>query len=102
MGSMTGERRSSHARAIWVVVAHANDRADRLLKRHIGIGTVKLVEVDAVQAEPAQAALQRFPQVLRPPVRRPLTRAGPLEPAFGGDHKALGIRMERFADDPLA
>ena len=36
------------------------ERAERLLERHVGVGPVHLVQVDAVGAQPAQAVGDRF------------------------------------------
>ena len=69
--------------------------------RHLGVDPVQLEQVDALEAEPAEAELALLAQVLGPTDRRP--HAGPLtgEPGLGGDHQVLGVGVERFEDEPL-
>src|SRR5205823_3076885 len=42
-------------------------RSDRFLDRGVGVDAMLLIEVDRVDAEPAQARLARLPHILRPP-----------------------------------
>jgi hypothetical protein len=83
-------------------VLQLDQRADGVLDRHRGVGPVELVERDLVELEPPQAALARLPQVVRMPVDRPLTGPGALQPALGGDHEVVRVRVERLADQLLA
>ena len=76
--------------------------ADRLLVGDVRVGAMKLVEVDALDAQRAQAALERRAQVLRAAVRRPAPGAGAQQPALGGDHEAVGVRVQRLGDELLA
>ena len=68
----------------------------------LGIGRVQLVEVDAIEAQTAQASLARLAQVLGPPVPRPGAGALAEEPALGGDHEALRVGVQRLGDQELA
>ena len=79
-----------------------DERAERVLERHLRVGPVELVERDLLEPEALQAAVARVAQVLGAPVRRPPVRAGPLEPALGRDHEILGVRRERLGDERLA
>ena len=63
------------------------ERADRLLDRHLGIVAVQLVEVDALELQPAQARVARAPQVLGPPVADAVLQPV-AEPALRRDHEA--------------
>ena len=47
------------------------ERAERIRERHLRVGRVQLVEVDALELEALQAAVDRAPQVLGPAVRLP-------------------------------
>src|SRR5829696_8373418 len=63
---------------------------------------MQLIEVDALELQPSQAALEGVSQALGPAVRRPRARPLPVETALGGDEQALRIRVERFGDELLA
>jgi hypothetical protein len=76
-------------------------RADRLRVGDLRVGAVVLVEVDAVDLQPAQRALAGGPQVLRVAVDRPLVRAGPLEAALRGDDEVLRVGVQRLGDQLL-
>ena len=52
-----------------------DEHAERVLDRHRGVEAVELVEVDALDAQTPQAALERRAQVLRAPVAIPRARA---------------------------
>ena len=52
------------------------EHAELLLARHLGVDAVQLEEVDALDAEPAQAHLALLAQVLGRPDRLPLAGAG--------------------------
>ena len=77
-------------------------RADRLLVGHLGVGPMKLVEVDALEAQGAQAAFECRAQVFGSSVGGPLVGGGPQQSALGGDHETVGIRIQRLGDELLA
>jgi hypothetical protein len=74
--------------------------ADLVLERNLRIHAMQLVEIDDVHAEPAQAHLHALTQVLRAAKRIPLVRAGPQQPALGGDRDAV-IGVQRLAQQVL-
>ena len=69
----------------------------------LGVDAVQLEEVDALQAQPAQAHQALLTQVLGTAHRWPLggvgTDAG--QPRLGPDHEPVRIRVQRFADELL-
>src|SRR5439155_16239124 len=69
---------------------------------HGGIDAVQLVEVDALELKPAQAAVARRAEVLRSPIGLPLVGPGALEAGLGRDHEPLRVGVERFGNEPLA
>jgi hypothetical protein len=83
-------------------LAHLRQGADGVLQRHVGVGTVELIEVDALELEAPQAALALLAQVLGPAVGVPHVRAGPDQAALGGDRKVVGVGMQRLGDQVLA
>src|SRR5262249_48540591 len=77
------------------------ERAHRLVKRHLRIGRMQLIDIDTLQLQPSQACLAGGAQMLRSAVVFPgLTPRSP-EPAFGRDEQAFRIRVERFGNEPL-
>ena len=76
--------------------------ANGFLERDFGIRAVKLIDIDLFDAEAPQATLTRGAQVLRAPIRFPCPGPRPEQPALGGDHEILGIRMEGLRDQSLA
>ena len=52
-------------------VEQLGDRAHRLRVRHVGVGTVELVQPDRLDPEPLDRRLGGLLEVLRPPVERP-------------------------------
>src|SRR5205823_7103916 len=79
------------------LVLQLAQRAQLILERDSGIDAVQLVQLDALELEAAQAALTGGAQVLRSAVRCPPVGAGPLEPAFAGDHQLRRIRVRASA-----
>jgi hypothetical protein len=77
-------------------------RAELLVLRHRGVDAMELPEVDALEAQPAQAAFELFAQALRPAARLPSLRSRPIEAALGGDHEAGRVRMQRRRDQLFA
>ena len=79
-------------------------RLERLRDRGDQVGLVKLVEVDVVGAEPAQAGLDRAPHVAPggpgTPVRA--VRAAHVHAELGGHHHVLTALAERPAEQLLA
>ena len=63
---------------------------------------MQLINVDAIQAQSFQAALDRFTQMLRGCIVRPDARASANPASLGRDHQVLGIRRERFGDQFFA
>src|SRR5262245_44047682 len=76
-------------------------RRATLVKRHLRLGRLQLIDIDTLQLQPAQACLAGGAQMLRSAVVFPgLTPRSP-EPAFGRDDQAFRIRVERFGNEPL-
>ena len=89
-------------------VAQLDERADRLLEGHLRIGCVQLVQVDGVDAEPAQAGVAHASEVFGPAVgrehrrsRRPRSEGARDEATFGRDEHVVGVGNERLGDDLL-
>ena len=79
------------------------DRAGDLLDRHVGVDPVLVVQVDHVEPEPAQRALDGAGDVLgaqHPAARLALDRVDVLG-ELGGDHDLVGVRGERLTDELL-
>jgi hypothetical protein len=77
------------------------DGAELLIRRHLGVDSMELPEVDSVQSEPLETSLQLSAQELGPPVLHPLIRSRPPEPTLGRDHQAR-VRVQRLGDELLA
>lgn len=75
---------------------------DLVGQRDLGVDPVQLIEVDPLHTQVAQAQFGLLPQVLGTAERAPVTRARTGQPALGGDHQVLGVRMQRLADELLA
>src|SRR5208282_1139630 len=63
---------------------------------------MQLVDVNPIQAQSLQAALDSLPQMLRAGIMRPLVGPWAIPSALGRDHKILGVRCQRFGDQFLA
>jgi hypothetical protein len=59
---------------------------------------VELVEVDPLEPQALEAAVDGAPQVLRPPVGIPRVPRRPHEPALRPDHQAGRVRIQRLGD----
>src|ERR1035437_6835469 len=59
---------------------------------------MKLVDLDAVEAQALEAAFESFSQVLGAGIMDPLPGTYALPPSLGGDDQAGGIRVESFGD----
>ena len=85
------------------LLAEAGELADGVLERDRGIGRVQLVDVDALEAQAAQARLAGLAQVLGPPVAAASARRpGADETALGRDHEPVRVGVERLGDQELA
>src|ERR1044071_5741108 len=93
---------SSRSRSGRAFRSDLRQRVELLLLRHFGIDAMQLIEVDALQLQPAQASVELLAQPLRPRVLDPLARPRPVEPTLRGDDESRWIRMERLADELLA
>ncbi len=68
---------------------------------HGRVDAVELEQVDALQAQVAEAELGLLPQVLRAADRRRQVRALTCEPDLGGDDQAIGVRVQGLLDELL-
>lgn len=59
---------------------------------------MKLIQVNRVGFEAAQAHFNALAQVFRPPDGKPLVRPLPGQAAFGCNHEAIGIGEERLSN----
>ena len=80
------------------------DRAGDVLDRHLRVDPVLVVEVDGVDAEPLQRAVDDLPDDVGlardPPARLALDRVD-VPPELGGDHDLTPERGQRLADEFL-
>jgi len=83
------------------LLMHLLQRAEGLLERSARIDAVQLVKVDALQLEPTQAHLHALDQVARATHIFRFSRPLPRDSAFGRDHQAVRIRVERLGDQPF-
>ena len=83
------------------LLLHPLQRAERLFERSARVDAVKLVEVDAVELQPAQAHLDALDQIARAAHVFGFRRALAGDAALGGDDQARRIGMKCFADQPL-
>jgi hypothetical protein len=77
------------------------ERADGLLDRHFRVVPVQLVEVDALELQPAEALVAGCAEPLGSRVAHARLEAV-AETALRRDDDAVRIRMERLGDDLLA
>ena len=73
------------------LVAQLDERSERFLQRHVRIDPMQLVELDALEPQPREAALTGAAQMLRSTVRMPPVRAAARQTAFRGDHQLVGV-----------
>ena len=76
------------------------ERAHRLVKRHLRVGCMQLIDIDTLQLQPPQACLAGGAQMLRSAIPFPGLTLRSHEPAFGRDDQAFRIRVERFGNEP--
>src|SRR5688572_2946763 len=77
---------------------HLDQRAERFLERYFRIDGVQLVEVDALELEPLQTAVEIAFELLRAPVGVPAAGSRPRHAALRGDDEPLGVGMQRLGD----
>ena len=73
-------------------------RANRFFDRHIGVDTVLVEQVDAVDAEAFQAALDRSLCIGSRTVDTNNLVTVETEAEFGSDHQPIALALDRFAD----
>ena len=71
---------------------------DRVLKGNLGVRTMELIQVNALQAQTPQAAFQRLPKVFGASVLWPLVGASTQQPPLGRDDQVFWIGVERFGN----
>src|SRR5216684_553853 len=71
---------------------------DRVLKWNLGVRAMELIDVNAIEAQTPQAALQGLTKMLGASVLRPLIRASTQETPFGRDDQVFRIGVERFGN----
>src|SRR5258706_4634260 len=76
--------------------------ADLDFERHLRVGRMQLVEVDALELEALQAALEILAQLLGPAVLVPARGLRAREAAFRADDEVLRIRVHRLGDSDFA
>src|SRR5229473_3112804 len=72
------------------------------LKRDDGVRNMQLINVDAVQAQPLKASLNRLAKVRGSCIVSPLIRAGAVPASLSGNYKASRVRKQRFGNQFLA
>jgi len=70
----------------------------RVLERHLGVDAVQLVEVNLIELEAFEAAVQHFLQVLGAGINGPHVGPGAQQPALGADDQALFVRVQRLGN----
>ena len=95
-GRMVGQRHVPELTLPHQVVVHRK----RLFQRRVGIGVVRVVEVDVVRFQPPQTVLDLLDDV--PARQPPVIHAGTdLHARLGGDHHVVTPASERAAEDLL-
>ena len=91
-------------RPMWRILpscCSVDEFADLVLGGELVVDAVQLEQVDGVHAETAQAHLTLLPQVRRIAEHRPLVGPGAQQTGLGRDDEAVGIRVQRLADQSL-
>ncbi len=78
------------------------ERRDRVLEANVRVDAVQLIQIDPLEPQPAQAALQRVAQVRRAGVRAPVVGTGSRPATLRGDHDVGRIGRERLGDQLFA
>src|ERR1700686_3827406 len=73
----------------------------RRVEGHDGVWNVQLVNIDAVQSQSLEAALNRFAKMRRSFIRDPLIRAGTVPSTLGRNHQARRVRKQGFSNQFL-
>ena len=76
-------------------------RTDLIFKRHLGIDSVELKEVDSFQFEPAETSFASGAQMFGPSVFHPFFGTGSLETGLCGNHEIVRIRVKRLGNKAL-
>src|ERR1700730_2350761 len=63
---------------------------------------MQLIDINPIQAQSLQAALDRLTQMLRAGIMSPLMRSWAIPPSLRRDHKILGVRRQCFGDQFFA
>src|SRR3989440_3206239 len=77
---------------------HLREFTYRVLKWNLGVRAMELIDVNAIEAQTPQAALQGLTKMLGASVLRPLIRASTQEAPFGRDDQVFRIGVERFGN----
>ena len=84
------------------LVLHGLQLADLVGQWYLPVDAMQLQQVDAIDAEAAQAHLDLLAQVRRASDHMPLARAGTHEAGLRRDEHLLRVRVQRLAQDLLA
>src|SRR5579871_2141882 len=74
------------------------ERFNRRIERRDRIGRMQLIQLDALESQPLQAAFNRLAQVIGARIMGPLIWSGTVPPALGRDNEIFGIRRKGFSD----
>ena len=76
--------------------AQLRQRADRFFERHLRVGTMQLVDVDAIEPQPTQAPLEASRRCSGRPSAASV-RAAAHEPGLGREHQTRRVRINASA-----
>src|SRR5580700_10323204 len=74
-------------------------RAELIFSRNLRIDAMQLIKINPIQPQSPQAPLAGGPQVFWLSLFNPYVGTRPVKAALGGDHQALGIRVQCFGYD---
>src|ERR1700737_4415406 len=83
------------------LLAQLGQRFHRSLEGDCIVGSVKLMNVDAINAQTLQTSFERLSEMFGAGVVRPLAWTWALPPALCRDDQTGRIRIERFCDQRL-
>ncbi|MNR10705.1 hypothetical protein D3C85_1269690 [compost metagenome] len=93
-----GRRRFRQAEEAHLALLHQfGHRPDRLLDRRIGVDAVLIIEVDVIDAEAAQAALDRAAHIGGRAVGHSRAVRLAVDPELGGDESLVATPLQRLA-----